>query len=66
MEFKLTKKQADKIANAIIDNNFSVSGTGRFDISRKDTSELIMKSFESGRNKKVNDLYNRLFNIYMR
>jgi len=59
INFKITKKQADKIANDIYSSDFRCYGFGNFNISLDEFSELIMRSF-NGNKKSCTDLYDDL------
>lgn len=64
VDLKITKKQADKIANDIYSSDFRCYGFGNFNISLDEFSELIMKSFNEDK-KSCGDFYSKLLNKYM-
>jgi hypothetical protein len=64
INFKITKKQAEKIASDIYSSDFRCYGLGNFNISVDEFSELIMKSFNEDK-KSCGDFYSKLLNKYM-
>jgi hypothetical protein len=60
----ISETQAKRMAQDIRSNHFSVSGTGYFDLTLEDTTELIMICINSKspkeRSKKLGKLYDKL------
>ena len=60
MNFELTDKQAEKIAERILQNNFFMAGIGHFDLDFEEVATVIKLAFGHNANKKLTKFYKKL------
>jgi hypothetical protein len=60
INIELTDRQAYRMVDAILENNFFFAGCGNFDLSRREMVLLLQAAFSDSRKEKLAELYDDL------
>ena len=66
MEFKLSIKQAERMADAIVCAKLFMCGIGHFDINKEELAEVLVAAFGKKRYLNCEKVYSKLYDKKMR
>lgn len=66
MDFNLTMKQAEHMADAIMCSRFWMAGNGHFDLNREELAEVLIAAFSKNRYANCRKVYDKFYDKKMR